>query len=227
MENLRINHRGTGTREGSYFSKKDSRLFLDKGWFSLCLRVSVVNVLFWVFSVSFAYPDYQQFIKKHSGRAVDCAFCHANPNGPEGTGPGQIGSLTPEEFDRLNYARGAFDPGRNVDSPILNAFGNRLIRELGKRKFLEIKAHPEELVRALDPKVDLDGDGIPDAREFLDGTHPLKDTDGAPLKLFRANFQKNKVDIFLLFLATVFGLYGLNNLLKGFARILEGDGDGN
>jgi hypothetical protein len=188
-------------------------------------RSILVFSFFWV-SQGWSYPDFQQFIKKHSGRAVDCAFCHANPNGPEGNGPGQIGSLTPEEFDRLNYARGAFDPGRKVDSPILNAFGDRIIRELGKKKFLEIKTHPEELAKALDPTVDLDGDGIPDVREFLEGTHPLNDTDGAPLRLFWANLQKNRVPIFLLFLATLFGLYGLNNLLKGFARLLEGDEEG-
>jgi hypothetical protein len=186
----------------------------------------MVNILFWVSSISFAYPDFQQFIKKHSGRAVDCAYCHANPNGPEGNGPGQIGSLAPEEFDRLNYARGAFDPGRNVNSPILNAFGNRIIRDVGKKRFLEIKAHPGDLAEALGPVVDLDGDGIPDSREYLDGTHPLKNTDGNPWRLFLANFQKNRTPIILLILATLFGLYGLNNLLKGFARLLGEEEEG-
>jgi hypothetical protein len=175
-------------------------------------------------AVALAYPDFQQFIKKRSGRAVDCAYCHANPNGPEGNGPGQLGSLTPEDFTRLNRARAAFEPGMTVDSPILNAFGNRILKDVGKKRFLEIKAHPEELARALGGIVDLDGDGIPDGREYLDGTHPLKDTDGDPARLFRANLLKNRVPLFLLLLATAFGLYGLNNILKGFARLLEGDG---
>ncbi|HUO56630.1 MAG TPA: hypothetical protein VMV05_00490 [bacterium] len=188
-----------------------------------------VPLVSWWFMVSpvLAYPDFQAFIKKNSGRSVDCAFCHANSNGPEGNGPGQIGSLTPEEFDRLNFARGAFDPGRNVNSPILNAFGNRVIRELGKKKFIEIKNHPADLAKALDPKVDLDGDGIPDVQEFLDGTHPLKNTDGDPGRLFLANFLKNHTQILLLLFATLFTLYGLNNLLRGFARFFEAeDGEG-
>lgn len=190
---------------------------------SLFIVLSAFVSSWFMISPVWAYPDFQAFIKKNSGRSVDCAFCHVNSNGPEGNGPGQLGSLTPEEFDRLNFARGAFDPGRNVNSPILNAFGNRIIHELGKKKFLEIKNNPVGLAKALDPKVDLDGDGIPDVQEFLDGTHPLKNTDGNPWWLFWANFQKNRMHIFLLFFATLFGLYGLNNLLGGFARLFEGD----
>ena len=191
----------------------------------LCGKEVFALILFFMFAANvFAYPDFQAFIKKNSGRSVDCAFCHANSNGPEGNGPGQIGSLAPEEFKRLNFARGAFDPGRNVNSPILNAFGNRVIRELGKKKFMEIKNHPADLAKALDSRVDLDGDGIPDAQEFLDGTHPLKNTDGDPSKLFLANFEKNRTQIILLLFATLFTLYGLNNLLRGFARFFEADG---
>ena len=189
---------------------------------NLVLRAFVPSwLMFLVASHAFAYPDFQAFIKKHSGRAVDCAFCHVNPTGPEGNGPGQLGSLTPDEFNRLNFARGAFEPGKNVDSPILNTFGNRIIRDLGKKKFIEIKTHPADLAAALGPTVDLDKDGIPDSREYLDGTHPLKNTDGDPWLLFRANFQKNRSQIFLLIAATLLTLYGLNNVLHGFARFFE------
>jgi len=34
-----------------------------------------------------AYPEFQQQIVKSTGRAVNCALCHANADGPEGTGP--------------------------------------------------------------------------------------------------------------------------------------------
>ena len=40
---------------------------------------------------------------------------------------GQIGSLTAAEMAELNRARTAFEPGQKVQSPILNAFGNRVM----------------------------------------------------------------------------------------------------
>lgn len=180
-----------------------------------------IGFIFLVCSPLFAYPDFQVFIKKNSGRAVDCAFCHANPNGPEGNGPGQLGSLAPEEFDRLNYARAAFDPGRSVNSPILNTFGNRIISDLGKKQFLDFKTHPKDLAAALGNGVDLDRDGIPDSKEFLDGTHPLKNTDGDPLTLLRINLSRNRVHVFILILATLITLWGLNNVFRGFIRVFE------
>jgi hypothetical protein len=204
----------------SHEASKKSKIFSVV----LCVLVS----LCWMFlfcASAFAYPEFQAFIKKNSGRPVDCAFCHVNPNGPEGNGPGQLGSLTPDEFTRLNRARAAFEPGQLVDSPILNAFGNRILKDVGKKKFLEIKQHPADLAVALGPTVDLDGDGIPDSQEFLDGTHPLKNTDGDPGRLFVANLTKNRVQIILLILATLFTLYGLNNVLRGFARVLGSDED--
>jgi hypothetical protein len=206
-------HEDSKESEKNIFGKKKLLAVLS-GFVALCWLLVFVPK-------AFAYPEFQAFIKKNSGRSVDCAYCHVNPNGPEGNGPGQLGSLTPEEFNRLNFARGAFDPGRNTDSPILNAFGNRILKDVGKKKFLEVKGHPADLAAALGPTVDLDGDGIPDSREFLDGTHPLKDGDGDPWLLFLSNFQKNRSQIFLLIAATLFTLYGLNNLLRGFAKLFD------
>jgi len=174
-----------------------------------------------IFGQAFAYPDFQAFIKKNSGRAADCAFCHVNPNGPEGNGPGQLGSLTPEEFNRLNYARAAFEPGRSVHSPILNAFGNRIISDLGKKNFLEFKTHPKDLAESLGKTVDLDGDGISDSQEYLDGTHPLKNTDGDPLSLLLVNLSRNRFHVIILILATLITLWGLNNIFRGFIRVFE------
>ncbi|MCB9367314.1 MAG: hypothetical protein H6508_09055 [Calditrichaeota bacterium] len=165
----------------------------------------------------FAYPEFQRFSQENSGRPINCAMCHVNGDGPEGASRGQIGSLTPVELNRLNAARGAFAPGMPVESPILNAFGNNIIRKIGKTKFLELRAHPEQLAEAYGFQSDLDEDGIPDAQEYLDGTNPLNRSHGNPWKLFVHNLNQYKLHIFLIILATVAGFYGLSNLLHGFA----------
>ncbi len=164
-----------------------------------------------------AYPEFQQFIVKQSGRKVNCAFCHAHADGPEGTAAGQIGHLTAAEQLELVRARGAFEPGQKVNSPILNGFGNHLINSLGKRRFLEMRLAPALLAEALPKDSDLDGDGIPDAQEYLAGTHPLLKSDGQPWLLFRANFRHSSGQILLTLAATVVGLWGLGHLLRGFA----------
>ena len=168
-----------------------------------------------------AYPEFQAFIKKQSGRPVNCAFCHAHADGPEGTASGQIGRLTPAELERLGRARAAFQPGVAVDSPILNAFGNHIIKSLGKTKFLEIRLAPAQLASALPKESDLDQDGIPDSREFLDGTHPLNRNDGRPWLLFKHNFREQFTPIILTLAATLAGLYGLSHLLRGFAEAMR------
>jgi hypothetical protein len=42
-----------------------------------------------------AYPEFEVWIEKNSGRYVDCAMCHSHPEGPEGVKAGQIRSLSP------------------------------------------------------------------------------------------------------------------------------------
>jgi len=165
-----------------------------------------------------AYPEFQAFSKKNSGRFVNCAMCHANADGPDGVKPGQIGRLKPEELTRLNAARAAFKPGVDVDSPILNSFGNHIIKTLGKEKFLQLRRDPKALADALGYESDLDGDGVPDAQEFLDGTDPLDAQNGNPWKLFVANLVRNRVHVLLLVLATVSGMFAIRNLLKWFGR---------
>lgn len=169
-----------------------------------------------------AYPEFEAWVEQHSGRYVNCALCHANPDGPEGTKPGQIRSLDSEELNRLNRARAAFEPGQKIDSPILNEFGDHIIETLGKRRFLEIRTtDPGKLADALGYESDLDGDGIPDATEYLEGTHPLDPRHGAPLRLFWHNLTEDWLDILMIALATVFGLYGLNHLLEWTERRAE------
>ena len=164
-----------------------------------------------------AYPEFQQHLVKTARRPVDCALCHTHSDGPEGAAPGQIGHLTAAEQAELVRARGAFEPGQRVNSPILNGFGNHIINSLGKKRFLETRLAPAQLAEALPKDSDLDGDGIPDTQEYAAGTHPLLESDGQPWLLFRASFAHNSTPILLTLAATVIGLWGLGHLLRGFA----------
>lgn len=162
-----------------------------------------------------AYPEFQKFVHERSGRAVNCAMCHMNSDGPDGAGFGQIGSLAPDELARLNRARAAFEPGQDVQSPILNRFGNHIVATTGKTRFLELRNRPEELAAALGAESDLDSDGITDSREYLEGTHPLKRTDGNPWLLFVNNLSRYRFHVVMIVIATALTIYGLANLLRG------------
>ena len=170
----------------------------------------------------FAYPEYQKFSQSNSGRNVNCAMCHEHPDGPEGVKAGQIGSLDQADLQRLNEARKAFEPGLKVDSPILNAFGDHIAETLGRREFIAMRRHPEQLGPALGSTSDLDGDGLPDAREYEDGTHPLDPNHGTPWLLFLHNLRQQQFHLIMIVLATLFGLFGLNNALRGLARSANG-----
>lgn len=180
---------------------------MKKAWFFLLGA-------FWVQS-AFAYPEFQTYFQKKSGRAVDCALCHTHPNGPEGAAPGQIGALTPAELEKLARAHSAFEAGNKSESPVLNDFGNSLLQVLGRKNILEARFKPEMLVERYDPEKDLDGDGIPDARELLDGTHPLNDRHGNPWLLFKVNFKRQKFHVVMIFLATLITLYGIAQVARG------------
>ncbi|MCC6697169.1 MAG: hypothetical protein IT365_16190 [Candidatus Hydrogenedentes bacterium] len=170
---------------------------------------------------AYGYPEFQQFVKKNSGRGTNCAMCHLHPDGPEGLKPGQIGSLSTEEMNQLNQARAAFEPGQNVSNPILNAFGNSIIGKLGKTKFLQIRMHPEELPAALGDMSDLDHDGISDAQEYLAGTHPLDDSSGEPSRLLLINLRRYAFHLIMMVVATGAGLYGLNAILHWFDVLMS------
>lgn len=174
-------------------------------------------------STALAHPEYQTFIQENSGRNMDCAYCHSHSDGPDGMKIGQIGSLSAEELLSLGKARSAFEPGKDVHSPILNEFGNELVHVLGKKAILDLRKNPEALAEALGFESDLDDDGISDAQEYLDGTHPLIKDSGKPMKLFIANITRSKFSIVMLALATIFGLYGLNNMLRWFELVSRSD----
>lgn len=169
-----------------------------------------------VCSAAWSYPEFQRFIEAESGRNVNCAMCHAHPDGPEGLKPGQIGSLTPQQMEALGKARAAFEPGQEVHSPILNAFGNHIIQVLGKQQFLQIRQEPAKLAGALGEESDLDGDGLSDAHELLAGTLPTDPTHGDPWALLFINLKRRWFHVVMVGAATVVGIWGLSNLLHGF-----------
>jgi hypothetical protein len=162
------------------------------------------------------YPQYQAFVEKHSGRTVNCSMCHVNENGPVGNGVGQIGSLTAPQMAQLNEEHLAMAPGIDVHSPILNRFGNQIIKELGRAKFLQTMSNPAKLAEALGDKSDLDGDGISDAQEYLDGTDPLNKFHGDAWRMFWINLGRYKKHILLTAIAMALLTYGLSEIYKGF-----------
>ncbi len=175
---------------------------------------------------AFSYPEYQAFTEKHSGRTADCSMCHVNAAGPVGNGTGQVSTLNDEQMRRLVKARAALEPGEEIDSPILNKFGNQIITAIGRKKLMELKSNPEELAKLLGDKSDLDDDGISDAQEYLDGTHPLNKLHGDPSKLFWINLNRYKVHVILAVIA-VFALeYGIAHWLKGMAVLKAARGKG-
>lgn len=176
-------------------------------------------VFLWLSPQAHAYPEYQQFVETHSKRTVNCAMCHVHENGPTGTEKGQIGSLSEDELKLLNKARAALAPGADVDSPILNEFGNKIIEAIGKKRFVDLKANPGELAKELQEKSDLDNDGIADSHEFLDGTDPLNKFHGDPGKLFLVNLQRYKTHVILAVLAVLTLNYGLVHLIKGITLL--------
>lgn len=180
--------------------------------------LSVIGILTFVLPAA-AYPVFQEWSQKNSGRAVDCAMCHTNPHGPSGTGDGQLGSLTDEQLEQLNEARGALEAGRNVDNPVLNEFGNHIIEVMGRSGFLRLMNDPGRLVSELGTNYDLDDDGIPDSVEYEDGTDPLNRHHGDPFKLFVVNLNRSKFEIGLAALSVFAILYGLYHFLRGAAYV--------
>lgn len=185
----------------------------------LCTSLILLGVLIGISALSGeaqAFPEFEKAIEETSGRLINCAYCHEHPDGPDGMNPGQIDSLSPLQFKELNRARTSFDPGGNINSPILNDFGDHIINVIGKKKVVALKNSPLEIAALLGDG-DLDHDGIPDGEEFLDGTHPLIHHHGAPSKLFVSNFLAFWPHLLMLFLATILGIYGIENLLNWFS----------
>ncbi|MBI3590053.1 MAG: hypothetical protein HY094_01585 [Candidatus Melainabacteria bacterium] len=142
----------------------------------------------------FAFNEFQAFIELKSKKQLNCAYCHTNANGPNGNDSGQLGSLSEDEKQLTAYNQFLNSNKELVDSPILNEFGNYLVKKLGYEKITNAQSDLELLVNELKDS-DLDHDGISDAEELLDGTLPNDSLDGNPLKLFINNFKKQWIEI--------------------------------
>lgn len=200
LESDRAKHSMSGTLSSNFFAA-----FL------------IVQGAFCVGTPGNAYPVFQEFSEKNSGRTVSCAMCHTNDSGPQGDAPGQLGTLTPEELEKLTKARGAFEPGSQADNPILNEFGNKIIHKLGRKTFISLQKKPEKLAELLGDKEDTDGDGIPDSREYLDGTDPTNQYHGDPWKLFLVNLDRFKFHVAITAAAILALDFGFASILKGMA----------
>jgi len=141
-----------------------------------------------------AFNELQSFIELKSKKQLNCAYCHKHINGPNGNETGQLGSLTEDEKQLIAYNQFLNSNKELVDSPILNEFGNYLVKKLGYEKITNAQNDPSLLVDELKAS-DLDLDGISDAQELLDGTLPNDPLDGSPLKLFINNLNKKWVAI--------------------------------
>jgi hypothetical protein len=174
---------------------------------------------------SSAFPEFQAWIEITSDRAVDCAFCHACPDGPQGPKPGQMGSLSDEDAARLDKARAILEPGQVADNPILNVFGNSVASRIGMTELKELRKAPAFLPAWLGPDGDLDHDGIRDSQEIIDGTLPLDDQNGDPWRLFLVNLRRQAFPLVMTLLATVIGLRGLHLVLRWFGRSMGSEAE--
>lgn len=178
---------------------------------------AIAFVAFCASSHAQAYPEFQREIQTSSKRVVSCAMCHVHPDGPDGVKHGQIGSLGQGEMLRLSQSRAMLDPGPVVDSPILNPFGDYLVSQLGRKRLIAYRSQPASLGASLPQPHDLDGDGIPDARELRDGTDPTDARHADPGLLFLVNLRRHWFHLVMLAAATAIGLFALSRLFNWFA----------
>ncbi len=153
-----------------------------------------MTLQFLFLSQAFAFNEFQAYIELKSKKQLNCAYCHSHTNGPNGKNSGQLGSLSEDEKQLTAYNQFLNSNKELVDSPILNEFGNYLVKKLGYEKITNAQNDPSLLVNELKDS-DLDRDGISDAQELLDGTLPNDLLDGSPLKLFIHSLVKKWVEI--------------------------------
>lgn len=170
--------------------------------------------------VAFAYPEFETAVKMSSGRNVNCALCHRNGEGPEGNNRGQMGRLLPSELDALSVARGAMNPGTAVESPILNAFGNHLVSNIGRTKITEARlrgqANPLDGLSNLSANlsgIDFDGDGASDREELFAGTHPAMAHHGPLLTTISHRLKEHFWRIAFTAFGCLLCLWGLGQLI--------------
>jgi hypothetical protein len=126
-----------------------------------------------------------------------------NSQGPTGSGVGQLGSLSEEQKTKLDTA----------DSPILNSFGQSIIKRLGYQAVVDNVADPAKLADALKSS-DLDGDGIADGVEMEHGTL-ANDPESAPWDLvWKVRLQRNIGFVLAILVSGLLAFVGLIGLSK-------------
>lgn len=154
----------------------------------------VICYLLFTINSAFAFNEFQTFIEQKSKKQLNCAYCHRHTNGPEGNEDGQLGSLNEEQRKLTAYNQFLQSNKEFIDSPILNEFGNYLVKRLGYETVVHAQNEPEILIDKLKTS-DLDEDGISDAEELLNGTLPTDPLDGSPYKLFVSNVRKIWIEL--------------------------------
>ena len=156
----------------------------------------IIFLCVFLFSINsaYAFSEFQSFIESKSKKQLNCAYCHSNVNGPEGKEKGQLDSLSEEEKQFTAYNQFLKANKELVNSPILNEFGNYLVKKLGYETIVQAQEDPNIIVEKL-KDFDLDKDGISDSEEFLDGTLSNDSLDGNPFKLFINNTKKKCFEI--------------------------------
>ena len=168
-------------------------------------------VIFFIPLNAFAFNEFQIFIEQKSKKQLNCAYCHGHVNGPNGSEAGQLGSLNEEQKQLTTYNQFLQGKKELADSPILNEFGNYLVKKLGYEKITNAQNDLSLLIDELKDS-DLDHDGINDAQELLDGTLPNDPLDGSPFKLFLNNIRKKSVEICFQVIAIVLLIVSLFKL---------------
>ena len=177
------------------------------------LIVPVIFCLLIGSSPVFAFNEFQTFIEQKSKKQLNCAYCHSHVNGPNGNETGQLGSLSEDEKQLTAYNQFLQGNKELVNSPILNEFGNYLVKKLGYDTIVKAQDDPNKIVEGL-KGTDLDQDGINDSEEVLDGTLPNDPLDGSPLKLFINSLNKKWVEItfqITLILLLIVSLFKIKN----------------
>ena len=180
--------------------------------FQSLLAMTIVVAFFIPFKLNaFAFNEFQTYIEQKSKKQLNCAYCHSHVNGPNGNETGQLGSLSEEQKQLTAYNQFLSVNKESVDSPILNEFGNYLVKKLGYDTIVKAQDDPDKIVEVL-KESDLDQDGINDLEEVLDGTLPNDPLDGNPFKLFVSNIKKKWMEVCFQVIALVLLIVSLCKL---------------
>lgn len=160
-----------------------------------------------------AFNEFQTFIEEKSKKQLNCAYCHAHPNGPEGNDEGQLDSLSENKKKLTAYNQYLSANKLFINSPILNDFGNYLVKKLGYEELVNAQNNPSIIIERL-KDLDFDKDGINDSTEIQEGTLPSDPLDGNPYRLFINNLKKNLLEILLQIFSVVLFTFSLFKLKK-------------